>query len=348
MILGFGLPNDFCAMLFRALLAKKYGIFGRVPCWNGVKLHRFYPPLTTLLVMNFNISGTLVLYFVLTALSWMILAGPITALLFTLSFFHVWITAKVGRLPESFSFLMIFIAFSSQLWFPFLTLAILFHPIGLIVGLPLYGYQFLQTLMTGNLANILWYLGMLLCSIGLSGFWLIPFLAGRRQLNFFGDKRHDKLLGVYFISYLSFFNMLFFMFVKDPIFQAIFFTVSSLGYLLFTKLRSKIMFLRRRIVHVMEDESNQKLFYRKFIYTVDDIPEEFPKINTLNQQVMIVLTDNGDQFNVSYDLWTWACACYLLAKKNIVVFNGLAATEVPKDQLFIPDEVHMVRLDDLR
>ena len=113
-LIGLGSPNDFCNFVLRAGLARRYGIFGRIPMWGGMRLHLFYPPLSSLLVRFISMQGALLLYLVLTACVWGYYRGWLVAVLFLISFYHFQPLLKVGRFAEFLGYTFITLAFFTK------------------------------------------------------------------------------------------------------------------------------------------------------------------------------------------------------------------------------------------
>ena len=97
-LIGFGRVNDFSTFVLRANLARRFGLFGEIPMWGGIKLHGFYPPFSTILVQLFTMRGALLLYIVSTFITWSYGRGPVFAALYLFSFFHVFHLLLLARL----------------------------------------------------------------------------------------------------------------------------------------------------------------------------------------------------------------------------------------------------------
>ncbi|MCM8795684.1 MAG: radical SAM protein [Candidatus Omnitrophica bacterium] len=337
-LIGFNnFPNDFVNFSLRAKLSKKYGFFGKIPMWAGVRLHQFYPPLSTLSVRILGIRGTILFYLIFTFWIWSHYHNPLTALLYLLGFYHFSILLCVGRLSEFFGYSLVAFSFlNSNPIFSGISLGLsgLFYPLPFFVGLFILLFKF----------NLLIYLiAFLVC-----GWWYIPFILNYRKISFLKEKRTDKILGLYYMQWMSIFNLIIFLF--GNLWLKI--TVSLLAWLYPGHLRyglfpGKIEFKG----YIDRIKSKIKIYVFLWPFFCEDIPRVIPGINKIKESTVVLeypFCDEAsqDRYSGSLKPWIWACANYLI-DKGIIVYNGLPSTEVPLENIKIPENIKRYSLRDL-
>jgi len=338
-LIGFNnFPNDFVNISLRAKLSKKYGFFGKIPMWGGVRLHQFYPPLSTILVRMFGLTGTLVFYFLFTSLIWMHFQGRLVVLLFLLSYYHLPILLYVGRLSEFLGYSFVALAFfihNPILSGIALGLAGLCYPLPFLVGLFILLWRF---------QPLIYIFAFLVC-----GWWYIPFILDYKKLSFLKEKRKDKIFGLYYMQWASLLN--FFVFILGPFWLKVFLGIGLwflpvvwrymvLPYDL--EIRGYFPYIKEHLSHFV---------YRKPFF-LSDLLNLLPGLDKISEKTILIeqpdtediITNNKDKFRGSLKQWIWASAAYLL-DKGIIVYNGLPSTEVPNDKLSIPNNINVYTLE---
>jgi len=343
-IIGFGRgPNDFANFLLRAELSRKYGLFGRIPMWGGVRLHEFYPPLATLVVRLLGMKLAVVLYFLLTSTVFTAYKGPLVCILYLLSFPHLVPMLYVGRYSEFLGYTLVAAAVFAQnsvLSGVFLGLAGLSYPVPLLLGIVVLAFR---------LDGLIFLVAFIVC-----GWWYVPFVLNRRKLSFFSDMRPDKVLGLYVMQWLSMINLGLFLFA--PLTAALF------GLFLWLLPFS----LRRSFIPVRKRQKPLKLFSLDYIrrriarlfpvkgFFISDLLDRMPGLRQLRDgQVLIKqpsfypdVLDMKNQIIGSLGTWIWASAAYL-AGRGVIVYNGLPSTEVSVSNLQIPEGIKSYTIFDL-
>jgi len=346
MIIGFGCINDIVAHQLRVRLAKKYGLFGNVPMFGGFKLHELYPPATSIMLM-IPLQYLLPLYFFL----WSCVFAPDFSLagLYFCSFLHLWITLKVGRISESFGLLFVAASHLMRIYVVpfsmeflsgfFLGIAGLFHPTAFLCGVALWGIRILRNIVEMRLLSypftpelVRYYVTCLIPLLSISAAavmasWYVPFIRKRKQLPFLGEKRGDKLFGIYYTSYLSMINLA--VFILLPKYALLWFCVTAVGYSL--PLLKRVKFVQRLRERVANAPLNPPVEKWR-IWTLDDVPKLYPKLDSITAPVILLKSNRG----ISMQWELWACTLYLLEKRGIVVYNGMIETEVLKENLEAP------------
>ncbi len=334
-LIGFTGPSDFSTFVLRAGLSKRYGFFGTIPIWGGVKLHEFYPPIATVIVRYLGMFGALILYFIFVPVLWINYKGLATAVLFMSSYFHIFPLLIVGRYAEfmgyGFLSLAIFVdndILSGILW----GLGSLSHPLPMMLGAIIFLLKLkIQTIIVA----------FIVC-----GWWYVPFFLKRKRLSYLKEMRSDKLFGLYFIQYLSMVNILIYLFA--PLWLQI---VTSLTWFLPFSFKPNMLpkdFGLRNIL------LRFKPFFEIKPFFTSDLTKHFPKLKEIKEGP-IVLTqksynpeiDFGEQAIGSFGLWIWSCACYLL-ERGVIVYNGLPSTEVAVDHLNITEGLPVYSVESLR
>jgi hypothetical protein len=338
-LIGLGSPSDFCNFALRAGLARRYGLFGRIPMWGGIRLHAFYPALSTLLVRFFTMQGALLLYLTFTAMVWAFCRGWLIAVLFLISFYHFQPLFKVGRFAEFLGYAFITLAFFTK---NSIACGILLGLAGLTYPLP---FMLGCVMLAFRPDLILFLIAFLVC-----GWWYIPFLWQRKKISFLQEKRNDKFLGLYITQYLSLINLVVFIF-SPPWLCFIF------GILLwFLPVSIKMTPLRAaEFINVKKvlERMKEVLFLKPFFVT--QLKEKMPGLDKISEDVVVITQPNlspgiilegENQFAGSLKHWVWASAVYLL-ERNIIVYNGLPSTEVPAQNLEIPKDLKIYSIFDL-
>jgi len=319
-LVGFGKPMDFATFVLRAKLSRKSGVFGRIPMWGNIRLHEYYPPLSTLIVRLLSMVGALTLYLVLNLYVWAFNKDLLLALLFLVSYFHLVPLLYVGRFAECFGYTLVILAYFTKndiLSGIFLGLAALSHPLPLAFG---------SVVLISHMSFIPYVTAFLVC-----GWWYIPFIVKRRKLSFLKERRSDKVFGVYLHSWASMVNILLFLF-SPP-------WISILGDIWWVL---PVHIDKNFKVKISKEawHFNFSLLKRKPFF-LSQLPSKMHFLNELNGTVAIV-QKNG---YLSTNTWAWACAAYLL-DRDVVVYNGLPATEVPADKLSIPSWVKVIEINE--
>lgn len=325
-LIGFSQPNDLAAHLLRAKLARRFGVFGHTPIWGGVRLHEFYPPLSTVIIQKLGITGAVLFYFLLTSIVWSIGKGPITATLFLVSYFHLIPMLYMGRYTEFLGYTLVASAVFAKdglISGILLGLAGLSHPVALLFGL---------AALALRLDVILFLVAFIIC-----GWWYVPFVLKRRKLSFLKEKRPDKVFGVYLISYDSMVNMAFFLF--SPSWMNIFGVLLWLSPVSLKEHFKPILGIR----YIYRRLRTYAIPLRKPFF-ISDLVRELPNLKNINDSPIAIIQQRE---LLSIGNWVWACACYLL-DKNIIVYNGLPATEIPINSLHIPPNVREISLEELK
>lgn len=307
-IIGFGRVNDFTNIVLRSKLSKKYGLFGEVPMWGGVKLHKYYPPLSTVITYLFNgdITGSLLIYFLLTASAMFILTDYVNTILFLVSFYHIVPLLHYGRYAEllGYGFVLFGLCFTNPIIAGiFLGLCGLTYPISFIFGLMLFLIRF----------NVnIYIVAFIVC-----GWWyvrLLMSLAKGERIRYLHEQRSDKIFGFYKISILSMVNILMFLFLPWQIY--------IFGVLIWVvpfnkKLKFSLKFASDRLKYYIGMFSKP--------YRISDLLKALPKLDKISEKT--VLISQNSKFITSLGLLIWGSACYLL-DKGIIVYNGLPPTEI--------------------
>lgn len=338
-LIGFVEPNDYCNFVLRAELCRRFGLFGRIPMWGGIRLHAFYPVFSSLLVRFLRMQGALLFYLGLTAWVWIYYRGPLIAILFLVSFYHFQPLFKVGRFAEFLGYTLITLAFftkNSIICGILLGLAGLTYPLPFMLGC---------IILVFRLDIILFLLAFLVC-----GWWYIPFLAQRKGISFLQEKRNDKILGLYITQYLSLLNLLVFIFSPPWLcfifgillwFLPVSIKMSSASLTEFISL--KVVFKRMKEVLALKPFLVSHLTRR--LPGLEKIVEKTVVIAQPNLSKGIIL-EGENKFIGSLKHWVWASAVYLL-QKEIIVYNGLPSTEVPAEKLAIPQDLRIYTIFDL-
>lgn len=319
-LIGFGEPMDFATFVLRAKLSKKFGMFGRIPMWGNIRLHEYYPPVSTLMVRLFSMVGALIIYFALNFYIWTLNRGILIAFLFLVSYFHLLPALYIGRFAECFGYTLVLLAYFTKndiLSGIFLGIAALSHPLPLAFG---------SVVLISRLSFVPYLIAFLVY-----GWWYIPFIIKRRKLSFLKERRSDKVFGIYLGSWASMVNILLFLFF--PLWISI---LGDIWWFL------PIYIDKNFNVKITKEawHFNFGLLKRRPFF-LSQLPNAMRFLkNKINTTVAIV-QKNG---YLSTNTWTWACASYLL-DKGVIVYNGLPATEVPTDKLDIPPWVKVIAID---
>lgn len=318
-LIGFGKPTDYATFVLRSKLSKRFGLFGKVPMWGGVRLHEYYPPLSTLLVRYFSMVGALSIYIAISFFIWTLNKGILTALLFLISYPSLMLLLYQGRFAELFGHTLVLFAFFTNnniLSGLFLGLAALSHPLPLIFG---------SMLLFNRLSFTPYLVAFLIC-----GWWYIPFLIKRKKLAFLKDRRPDKVFGIYLSQWAFMVNVVLFLF--SPLWISI---VSVLWWLI-------PIYIDESFKIKINKEGwkfNLGVLKRKPLF-LSDLIHKIPILSEIKEN--IAMTQRGGYLSTGN--WIWASASYLL-DKDIIVCNGLPATEIPEDKLDIPPEIKVVKID---
>jgi len=329
-LIGFGRVNDFSTFVLRSRLAKRFGLFGGIPMWGGIKLHEFYPPLSTILVQWLTMRGALLFYLLSTVIAWSYGRGPLFAGLYLISFFHVFHLLENGRFAEFLGYTLAISAwfldsgmFSGILF----GLAGMSHPLGFFTGFALMALK-------GDLTPFL-------IAFPLFGWWYTIFLIKRGKLSYLAEARPDKFLGIYFASYFSVANLLMFLFA--PLWLCAIATVGI--WLLPVSLKGNYS---KPTLSFPQIEARMRYFIgalRKPVY-LSMIGEMLPGLDGIEESpVMLKEHDYASSFNEL----VWASAAYLL-ERDVVVYNGLPSTEVPRDslELTLASDIPKYTVEDLK
>ncbi|MEE8354951.1 MAG: hypothetical protein V3S09_03915 [Candidatus Bathyarchaeia archaeon] len=312
-LIGFGRVNDFSTFVLRANLARRFGLFGEIPMWGGIKLHGFYPPFSTILVQLLTMRGALLLYIVSTFITWSYGRGPVFAVLYLFSFFHVFHLLENGRFAEFLGYTLVVSAWFlnsgifSGILFGFAAMS---HPLGFMVGFPLMALKLDLT--------------PFLVAFPVCGWWYTVFLIQRKRLSYLVEKRPDKFLGIYFASYLSIANLLLFLFA--PLWLCAIVTIGV--WLLPVSLGGNYS---KPTISFPQIEARIRYFidaFRTPVY-LSEIKEILPKLDDIEESPVMI---KEDDYASSFNELVWASATYLM-DRGIVVYNGLPSTEVPRDSL---------------
>lgn len=318
-LIGFGKPTDYATFVLRSKLSRRFGLFGKVPMWGDVRLHEYYPPLSTLLVRYFSMAGALSLCITLTLFVWILNKGILIALLFLISYFNVVPLLHQGRFAEVFGHTLVLWAYFTKndiISGLFLGLAALSHPLPLIFG---------SVLLFNRLSFTQYLVTFLIC-----GWWYIPFLIKRKKLAFLKERRPDKVFGIYVSQWAYMGNVILFLFF--PLWINIF---SVLWWLI-------PIYIDESFKIKIEKKGwkfNLGLLKRKPFF-LSDLIHKVPVLNEIKES--IVMIQRGGYLSTGN--WVWASASYLL-DKDIIVYNGLPATEIPEDKLEFPSEIKVVEID---
>ncbi len=289
MLIGFGQPNDLAHVQLRSELSKKFGLFGKVPMWGGIKLHELYPPASTVLVRFLSMIGSINIYFALTMLLWTLNRDLVTAVLFCLSYFTLSPMLYTGRFPECFGYLCVVLAFftpypiAAGFW---LGVAGLFHPLPLLFG---------SLIMFTRLNWVFYMVAFCVC-----GWWYIPFVWKIRKFGYLNEWRRDKIFGIYITSWSMLVNLLIFLFIPS---------LAWIGLIPWV--------FRYRLL-------GWKPYY------LSDLIKDHPWLDGIKKSPIVIIQGTGRLLTIGNRIW--ASALYLL-KKNIIVYNGLPATDATNIKL---------------
>jgi MFS family permease len=335
-IIGFGRPTDFSYLVLRANLSKKYGLFGRVPIYGGMKLHEYYPPLSTVLFRYLTSLGSLIFYFILTFIVWSFFRGPITAIMFLASYFIITPLIYLGRFPEIFGHTLAVAAYfvydglilNSVVSGILLGVGGLFHPLPMAFG----SFILLIKMIMKLEFNVIPYL----ITLGVCGWWYIPFILRCRRFPYLKEKRKDKFLGIYGFSWLPMGTIIFFLFF--PLLIAMITLLPWIIPVCVAETREKIEVKKGLAAwrFTWGLLRSKPLFLSKF-------SEKFPQLDSIRDSI-VAIKQKGT--TVSRSVWIWAIACYLYVKKGIIVYNGLPGTEVSVDKLKIPENIPIIEISE--
>jgi len=322
-LIGFGQPNDLAAVVLRAKLMRIFGIFGTTPMWEGQRLHEFYPPLTSIVVGYLTMGGSMILYFLLTFVVWSQARGAPTAILFLISYFHFSPLIYVGRFPEAVGYLFLTLAYfaPNDLMSGFLMgIGALAHPLPALAG---------SVVLLTRHSMVLYLVEAIVC-----GWWYLPFILKRKKLAYLREKRGDKFLGIYFVSYGLMLNELAFLFMPS--------WIGILGLLwwlspLYIDRNYRVRFAVERIRRITGLVARKPFF-------VDDVILRMPILRNVTGPCVIwqrSRTRKGHLSSVTN--WVWAGACYLL-ERGVIVYNGLPETEVSRERLGIPAGIQTIEV----
>ena len=287
--------------------------------WGGIKLHEFYPPLATITVRYLSMLGALILSIGLSFILWTIHGGPMLSILFIISYFTLVPLLYVGRFAEFLGytiFLGAFLTDNAILSGLLLGLAGLCHPLPLIFG---------SILLFSKFQIIPYVVAFITCS-----WWYIPFFLKRRRLPFLKENRPDKVLGIYLSSWALMLNTALFLFL--PTWVIIF---SVLWWFVPVHISANFRLnLNRGSWRFTLGLLKRTPFF------LPDLIKETPFSKTTENP--IIVSQKGGYFSTGN--WVWAIASYML-DRGIIVYNGLPATEVPLDNLNIPPEIPVHKID---
>ena len=323
--MGFGGPNDFVHILARVEFSKKFGLFSKIPIWGGIKLHEYYPPLSTILVRYFSMFGSLILYFILNFIVWTLGRDPFTAILFLISYFTLLPLLYVGRLAECFGYIFVITAFfisNPTISGISLGIAALFHPLPLLFGSVILLSKF----------NILTYLfAFIVCA-----WWYIPFVLKVRKFSYAKEKRPDKIFGIYAVSLAMMGNLFLFLFFPFiGIILGLLWWIPPIPLYVDRKsLKLKISKKKWKL--------NLRLLFERKPYFLSDFKKEFTILKKIKTSPVVISQKGKKLFSTG--TWAWASAFYLL-KRGIIVYNGLPATDVPADKIKIPSKIKVYKID---
>lgn len=304
-IIGFGEPSDLAGHLFRAKLAEKYGLFGKIPMWGGVKLHQFYPPLASVVINTFSLKLSLLLTIIYAFSIFSFYRGPLTGSLFVLSYFFFSSLVYCGRFPEVLGHLFIIHAFFSGNFVVsglFLGLAGLTHPLAFMFGC---------LLLLSKLNPLIYLVAAPIC-----GWWLLPFYKKRKEIGYLVEgERYGTFLSIYWLSWGTIINNLLFVLVPWPYAALI-----GIGCWATSWQNNEPRF--------------KKLFSRPVFF--NQTPKLYPSIRKIKEKQIVILPKSARRIP-SPSIWSgkWAIGNYLL-NKGINVYNSFPETETPHSKLRIP------------
>jgi len=322
-LVGFGKPNDLAAVVLRAKLARRFGLLGVIPMWGGQRLHQFYPPLSTVVVRYFSMTGALILYLLLSFIVWASVRNVLAGGAFVLSYFCLVPLLYTGRFPEALGYLFVTLAYFTRDSFvsgTLLGLSALSHPLPGLFGMSI--------LLTKR--NLVVYL----VAIAVCGWWYAPFLLRRNRLPYLQEKRGDKIFGIYLTSWAMVFFEATFLLLP-------WYVGGVLGILwwlspIYIDRGFRIRFGTKGVLH------NIRFILRKPLLLCD-MASRMPllrRLEDLPSCFVLVQRSTTQRQSVSIANWVWAVAAYLL-EFGTIVYNGLPATEVATEHLEIPAELQV-------
>jgi len=266
-----------------------------------------------MLVKWLTMRGALIAYLVSTLIVWSYGRGPLFAVLYLASFFHVFHLLENGRFAEFLGYTLVVSAWfidSGMFAGIIYGLGAMSHPLGFFVGFALMALKLDLT--------------PFLIAFPVCGWWYTIFLIKRNQLSYLEEERPDKFLGIYYASYLSIANLLLFLFA--PLWLCATATIAI--WLLPVSLKGSYS---KPTISFPQIEARIRYFFealRNPVY-LSGIKETLPRLDEIEESpVMIKEHDYASSFNEL----VWASATYLM-DRGIVVYNGLPSTEVPRDNL---------------
>ena len=345
-LLGFGRPNDFGNYLLRAKLSKQYGLFGMIPMWGGIRLHEFYPPVSTVIVRYLGMKWAFIAYVAAVAATWSIGRDTLTCLLFMISYHHFRPLIEAGRFSEFLGYLFVAGALFTQHSITagvLLGLAGLCYPSPLFFGVVAVSYRFDWTLYV---------IALIVC-----GPWYAQFLWKSRRLSWLKEARRDKVFGLYVTQWAMMANVAVFAF--GPMWAKILITVS----LWFAPVSVQLQRGKNRVsLSLSSLERRLKVFVAVKPFYSRDLLQRIPGLQGIDEPLILLSQGGGFEElwlsenvkargqageKVHHDGWDplrgslvmliWPCACWLI-NRGTVVFNGLPSTEVPESHVsHIPD-----------
>ena len=320
-LIGFGRPNDFSHIVARTEFSRKFGLFSKVPVWGGIKLHEYYPPLSTILVRYFSMLGALIIYFILNFLVWTLYRNPLTAILFLISYLTLLPLLYTGRFAECFGYTFILMAFfaPNPVSGIFLGIAALFHPLPLLIGS-------LILLLKFDVTAYLF--AFLIC-----GWWYVPFILKWKGFSYKRERRSDKIFGIYITSLSIIVNL--FLFLFFPI----------LAYVLAIAcwvIPNPVYIDKNFKIRISKKWRFNFMLLKSKPYFISDLIKELPFLDKIKNSPIVIL-QKGKQL-LSTGTWAWASACYLL-RRGIIVYNGLPATDASIDKASIPSKIKVYKIN---
>lgn len=307
-IIGFSEPNDLAGHLQRARLAKKFGLFAKIPMWGGVRLHQYYPPLSSIFINIFSLKISLLLAVIYAFSIFALYKNPLTGLFFIISYFFLSPLLYCGRFPEILGHLFIIHAFFSQKFYfsgLLLGLAGLTHPLSFLFG---------SLLLLLKFNFFIYLVAALICS-----WWMLPFFLRRKKVGYLAEReKYGTFLSVYWLSWATIFNNLIFIFFPLPL--AGFFGVGCW----FTSW--------------FDNEMRIKKIKRKPVF-LNQIPQLYPAVKKIKSAKIAILPKPERKVPPS-SIWAgrWAISSFLL-DRGIAIYNGLPETETPYSKIKIPKNI---------